>query len=176
MGSDSKPGGQTLCTIHTYTHQQGNGHLVGVNPRLRTRSPASCARSCRSLEECVRPGTWAPSPLCQVRNGKNPKRKPRPFLGSLIQCPPAEQQGGGVTSLCPLTACYPAEGVHPARPMQGSPLSSRGKGGAGAHGVSPALCFKLHLACQSWVTRAQWTRGIPLYLQNIKKSVCHLHI
>lgn len=34
----------------------------------------------------------------------------------------------------------------------------------------------LHFTSQSWTTLAQRTQRIPIYLQNIKKSVDHLHI
>lgn len=58
-------------------------------------------------------------------------------------------------------------------------LVREGRGGeraAGANRGPPcAQCFAFHFAFQSCITLVQRTQGIPIYLQNIKKSV-HLHI
>lgn len=117
-----------LCTVRTHTHQQGNGHLVGMNPRLRTRSPASCARSCRSSEECVKeardPGTPTPLPdqkwVESQRKGLAVSSLQR---GVPIWCPPAEL--GGSASPFPLTAWPPTEGCTQQGPSRAGPSPLR---------------------------------------------------
>lgn len=88
----SKPSGQTVCTtvrtILTSSHQQGNVH-PSADPRLRTRGPGACTRSCVHN----RPGTPAPPPATgetgrvsttRPGGGQSPQRP-------LIQSPPTKQ-------------------------------------------------------------------------------------
>lgn len=57
-------------------------------------------------------------------------------------------------------------------PAPGAPTAGQGPGFPRARGLGP----EPHFTFQSWVTSAQRTQRIPVYLQNIKKSVNHLHI
>lgn len=136
--SASKPSGQTLCPTRPHTHQQGDGHLGGERPRLHTRSPASCARSCRPPRHSL--------PSATSEMGRIPQEKPGRFQppergsrSSALPLSSAGWLGGGQVRA--LTAWPPAERVHMAKTEWGRALSSRGGGGQ-----EPAGCL---LCCES---------------------------
>lgn len=147
----SAPPGRSTCTLTSKEN-----YIYSV------RTPSCTCVSCWSSEKRVHtardPGS--PQPSAKSEMGRIPKERPDLFQPLKRGPWPGPLLPGSRHSSVP-----------------GSPGPGWGWG-VRVRGVSvpPTLSVSTSLCTQPWVTLAQKTRGIPIYLQNIKKSVYHLHI
>lgn len=173
---------QMVCTtvriIYMSFHQQGNVHL--------SVAPQSCGQGVQVPAQgavCPRgQGPQPPTPRPQEKRAESQRQDlavASLLRGSRIQSPPTKQRinpalrllgphAGGRLGLS-VAVC---EWGRPLSPCQGG--DGRGKG-SGSRWAPLRSVFAFHFAFQSCITLVQRTQGIPIYLQNIKKSV-HLHI